>query len=941
MALTKAYLATLRPWLESSGPNEDGEWGMYCPLHRDRKRSASVNVESGVWYCQACDVGGKVRDLVKMIKAGQYKNDRSDEVEDEDEDGNRTTRSRERLSDAMVAGWSARLLSGGKPLEEFTAARGLDRDTIRDYELGWDNDQSCYTIPVRSEDGALLNIRRYTLHPVGDRRKIWSVAGHGSPVLYPIEGWQDWDDRIVLCEGELDALATIQAGFDAVTRTGAAKVWKSQWGHYFKDKVVYLCHDMDETGQQANRTVAASLVSFARAVYIVTLPYEVKEKHGKDLTDYWNDGHTYEDFEQLLAEAEPWGSAEDVDEVVDIEEVAVLQSFDPERVGKHLSMRVTIAGKKSPNYIVPKEIEFTCSQDAGPKCNFCCMNADGYNGLGYVTVDEQDPVLLQFMGSSNNQVNEILREMLGAQKCGMLTTNVKKHHSLEELFVRTAIDREVAMDVMKQGFAARKIIAVSNYDTLPNNTVELVGAILPNPRQQLNEFMAWTVEPTKTNVDEFKVTPEAIKHLKKFQTGKLRPIKKAAAIARDLAANVTRIHGRTDMHILLDLAFHSVLGFSFNDEPVHKGWLDVIIMGDTRTGKSEASEKLIMHYGAGQKVQCESATFAGAVGGLQQIGGRDWTVTWGAIPVNDRRLVVLDEISGLKLDEISKMSSIRSEGIAQLTKIQTESTLARTRLVWLGNPRDGGRMADYTYGVQSIRPLIGTNEDVARFDMAMTLSESDVPQDEINRLTDGESAPPRYTAESCRTLLNWVWSRTPADVVWENKVEKLVIEAALDLGSRYIPNPPLVQAASVRFKIARMAVALAARLCSTDDTFTKVVVKQEHVEDVVEFIDSIYRSPGFGYGDLSDESLRDKARAEEEIDRAHAYLVGKPGLAKFLRSISGHFRRVDLEDMLNMDREEANATVNTLYKYRMIRREGANIKINPELHGLLREIIDD
>lgn len=945
MALRKSYLDTLRPWLESGGPNEDGEWGMYCPYHRDTKRSASVNTNgTGVYYCQACDVGGTVKSLVADIKAGNIKNNRmKDEDDDEDENGNR--RGGERISEAMVAGWASALLANKRALAKFTKARGLDRTTLKDYDIGWDSSgNGCYTIPVRGEDGSLLNVRRYTLEPVGDRRKIWSVAGHGTPVLYPIECAPTWGESVVVCEGELDALATIQAGFDAVTRTGAAKVWKAQWNHHFKDKVVYICHDMDDTGQQANQMVAAALAPYARAVYIVRLPYPVTEKHGKDLTDYWNDGHTYDDFEQLLAEAEPYGLVEEVDvEDLGVEDIAVLDSFDPERVGKHLRMRVTITGKKSPNYIVPRDVQYKCKKNAAAKCNFCPMNEDGYDGETSMTIDAQDPVLLQFMGATNNQVSELLRDVLGAMKCGpKLESKIVRHHSLEELFVRTAIDRETSTEVQRRGFTNRKIIAVSDYETLANNTVEMVGAILPNPRSQLNEFLAWEVEATKTNVDEFLVTPESIKHLKKFQAGKLRPIKKLQIIARDLATNVTRIHGRTEMHCLMDLVFHSVLAFPFDDQLVHKGWLDVIIMGDTRTGKTEASERLIQHYGAGQKVQGESASFAGAVGGLQQVGGRDWTVTWGAIPLNDRRLVVLDEVSGLKTAEISQMSSIRSEGIAQITKIQQETTLARTRLLWLGNPRDGGRMSDFTYGVQSIPPLIGSNEDVARFDMAMTLVETDVPQEEINRaLESGEHVPHKYTSEACRTLLNWVWSREPEDIVWDAKVEKLVFEAALELGARYIPNPPLIQAASVRFKIARLAVALAARLCSTDETFTKVVVKQEHVEDAVEFIDQIYRSPGFGYGDLSDEANRDKVRAQEEVDSTHAYLVAKPGLAKFLRSISGHFRRVDLEDMLNMDRYEANATVNTLYKYRMIRREGANIKINPELHKLLREVVDE
>jgi hypothetical protein len=43
------------------------------------------------------------------------------------------------------------------------------------------------------------------------------------------------------------------------------------------------------------------------------------------------------------------------------------------------------------------------------------------------------------------------------------------------------------------------------------------------------------------------------------------------------------------------------------------------------------------------------------------------------------------------------------------------------------------------------------------------------------------------------------------------------LRAANDLGSRYVEDPPLIQAANVREKVARLAVALAARLFSTDE----------------------------------------------------------------------------------------------------------------------------
>jgi hypothetical protein len=42
--------------------------------------------------------------------------------------------------------------------------------------------------------------------------------------------------------------------------------------------------------------------------------------------------------------------------------------------------------------------------------------------------------------------------------------------------------------------------------------------------------------------------------------------------------------------------------------------------------------------------------------------------------------------------------------------------------------------------------------------------------------------------------------------------------------------------------------------------------------------------------------------------------------------------------MLNLDREMANAKVNTLWKYRMIVRAGADIRMQPLMHEILREL---
>src|SRR5262245_45478686 len=125
-------------------------------------------------------------------------------------------------------------------------------------------------------------------------------------------------------------------------------------------------------------------------------------------------------------------------------------------------------------------------------------------------------------------------------------------------------------------------------------------------------------------------------------------------------------------------------------------------------------------YGMGHMISCETATFAGVMGALDRTDDNRWVVKWGGVPTNDRRAVVLDEATGLSTEQISQMSDIRSSGIAAMEKIRSERTSARTRLLWLANPRSGSDLSDYMYGVQALKDLIGNNEDIARFDLAMS-----------------------------------------------------------------------------------------------------------------------------------------------------------------------------------------------------------------------------
>src|SRR6266851_6961554 len=45
-----------------------GEGQAKCPFHDDRKASLSVNRESGLWFCFACNLGSTAREFADRLK---------------------------------------------------------------------------------------------------------------------------------------------------------------------------------------------------------------------------------------------------------------------------------------------------------------------------------------------------------------------------------------------------------------------------------------------------------------------------------------------------------------------------------------------------------------------------------------------------------------------------------------------------------------------------------------------------------------------------------------------------------------------------------------------------------------------------------------------------------------------------------------------------------
>lgn len=327
--------------------------------------------------------------------------------------------------------------------------------------------------------------------------------------------------------------------------------------------------------------------------------------------------------------------------------------------------------------------------------------------------------------------------------------------------------------------------------------------------------------------------------------------RKLAQMYKDFSHNVTLIFQRPELHLAYDLVAHSPLGFVFKGEKVDRGWVEGMIVGDTRTGKTRIAKEMGRHYGSIRLVNCERVSFAGLVGGMQQIG-KGWSIQWGVIPLADRRMVTADETTGLTVHQISEMSGMRSSGVAEIIKIHQERTRARCRILWISNPRSdfNRRISSYGHGVQTVPEIMGKAEDISRLDFALVASGDDIGEDVLNAHTR-PTVPHTFTSEVCRNRLLWAWSRRPDQVHFVGNTENFILDKATELSRFYSSDIPIVEPSEQRIRLARLSTSMAAILFSTDKDGKQILVREEHVELVVHFLKRCYNSSSMRYDKFS------------------------------------------------------------------------------------------
>ena len=100
---------------------------------------------------------------------------------------------------------------------EYLEKRGISAETAKKYEITVRTDnESVLVFPITNENGKLVNIKYRNLNYTPDKQngiKEWFEQGC-MPYLYGVQSWNGKFDRMVLYEGQLDALSGYESGVE-------------------------------------------------------------------------------------------------------------------------------------------------------------------------------------------------------------------------------------------------------------------------------------------------------------------------------------------------------------------------------------------------------------------------------------------------------------------------------------------------------------------------------------------------------------------------------------------------------------------------------------------------------------------------------------------------------------------------------------------------------
>jgi MCM P-loop domain len=325
----------------------------------------------------------------------------------------------------------------------------------------------------------------------------------------------------------------------------------------------------------------------------------------------------------------------------------------------------------------------------------------------------------------------------------------------------------------------------------------------------------------------------------------------------DLADHVTHIYGREEIHTAVDLVSHSVTWFELEGIR-RRGWLDICIIGDTRTGKSLTARHMMEQHGLGQMFACmENVSRAGLTMGSAQRAGGAMQMRPGLFPRNNRKMLCLDEFHIMvekgKENPMLHLQGARDNGRVSGVKVYGSHSLpSAVRLITICNWAKGRHDA-FQFACQHLLALYGAPESVSRMDFALAVrgDPSDHPGD----------TEEKWDAELTRSLILRAWAMKENMVHIDREAIELAKRTISEWQEIYAEELPLFTPGEKVFSLLRVAIAIANLTFSyPESSIYECHVREVHVAWAREWFTKVFASLQYDQYSLKAIATRDLER---------------------------------------------------------------------------------
>ena len=786
--------------------------------------SAHINLDKGLFHCKVCDTGLSEIAFISKVLGTSYESASKIAKMFTTKENKYTWNKNYQISEDI----KSKCLSLG--ISE-TVVDELDIKT----EFG---DEIAFPVFMY---GKLVDVRSYRPH---DRaNKIKSRAGTTSGLIIPFDIWRytPTNKWTILCAGEKDMAVTRSQGFNAITLTGGEKALP-KITTVFKDRKIAICYDNDEAGISGAHALASELMKYASEVKVVTNFHEVCKEHGEDLTDYFTKyNKTKADLIDCI-NSTPLYTIEEAREEQQKRRplISLLEASKPQYINRIVQSNVQVVATYEKAMPVPTTIyakKINCVGEA--KYNQMLVGEERTWELSENTC--QDVLKLIDNNFTEDQIRENIRSILGISKyerdvrVEKPTKDTVYQCNVTDLFEATSKDIatiEFTAYVLKKRLESGKKYLIT-YKLVPH----------PYKGQQLTMIIV-DVEEACDSITNFRVTDEVKKNLDLFRNLE-GSVKERLDKLAEMAKAYIGYDGYNNLIQAIDLSYHTVLEYNFGTFKNVRGYLDTLIVAESRVGKSSTAEAFQKLYklGAFTSLAGNSATIPGIIGGSTKVNG-NYQTRAGLIPMNHRGLVIFEELAKCNSNLVRELTDIRSSNQVRIARVSGTLTLpALVRMITLTNVKNTGHkikpINSYPNGVDILVELIGSPEDIARYDIMLVLGEQG------NKVIDPFWEPIEpFEPEAYQTRIRWVWSRTADQVVIDQEVGRYVLEKCNELNKEYDSHIKIFGTEAWK-KVSRLAIAIAGYLVSTDSSYERIIVTKEHVDAAVQFLIDCYDNSTF------------------------------------------------------------------------------------------------